>query len=219
MQSRGKTAYGIARILAISFTVQVLSVDAYAQAPLGEQIQQNRAQVRQDRELLREDQNRLRQQENQSNAYIQQTENWIQQADQQANQVQAKLNTLEAQVKSPTTLRKMLSTPGNQMYVLQSWLQNEAAQKAQAEQNIQRAQRSLQSAQSVLGQDRQQITADSAMVQHNSGIFRAEMDSNADEIRQRQQARFWRHPQRIFTNYGQAAYDAGRYEMGNNFGR
>lgn len=200
----------------------LLGAAAGAQVPLGEQVQQDRSQVRADREKLRNDEAEQQSKEQSTQQYIQQTEQWIQQSDAQRQQQQAKLNELESGIKSKATLSQMLKTPGTELYVLNTWLNNNAAQRAQAESNLSRAQQLLSSQDSVLQQDRQAIVSDQATVQHDAGMYRSEMDSHADLFRQAQNARYMGDFQgvrrgRFYTQNDQSRYDAGVNNNGGQF--
>lgn len=209
----------LAVVVPIAFSTNVLS--SLAQAPLGEQIDQDRSKMREDRARLRQQQAEESQGEQGAQQYIDQTQQWIQQADTQAQTVKDKLSSLE-RGKSQATLAKMLATPGNELYVLNTWLQNEAAQKAQAEANIQNAQRSIINHRSALEQNQHQLNSDAATLARDQGTFRDEMDSHADMVRQSHDAR-WQHDfhgahrGRFYTQDDQASYDAGWHQKGNPY--
>jgi hypothetical protein len=190
-----------------------------AQVPLGEKIQQEQSTLQGDKARLRQDQSRARNVEHTKQQYIQSTEQWIQQNDAQMQDNETKLNQLELTIKSKPTLRKLLNTPGNQFYVLNTLLRTESAMKAQAEANVQKAEQSLNAAQSVVQQDRYHITSDLALVQHDQANYRDEMDFHADLLRQRNDAiragdRSGERHGRFYTNFNQSAYDAGRHQVG-----
>ncbi len=182
--------------------------------PLGEQIDQDRLKVRQDSQQLRLDAREVNQDNQSTRDYIQQTQSWIQDADMQAQAKQQQLSALESQQKSKAMIDKLLNTPGNQMYILNCWLNNEANLRAQAQANLNAALAKLRSTESQLAQDRYQLNADASSVQHDTGIFRQEMDQNADAWRQVQQGRYARGRHSYYTNFAESAYDAGRYNMG-----
>lgn len=182
--------------------------------PLGEQLDQDRARMQDDNRQLRMDFRQVNQDNKATRDYIQQTESWIQDADMQAQAKQQQLSDLERQQKSQSMINKLLNTPGNQMYILNCWLKNEANMRAQAESNLEAAQAKLRASNAQLGRDRYQLDADSSSLQHDTGIYRQEMDQNADAWRQFQQGRYAHGRHRYYTNFAEAAYDSGRYNMG-----
>lgn len=208
--------------LPVTFVLSESIATAQSQLPLGEQIQQNEGAVRQDRNALRRDQRREQAAEQSTQQYVQSTEQWIQQNDAQMQANQAQLNQLEAKIKSKTTLAKLLNTPGSQLYVLQTLINKEAAMKAQAEANIQNAGAGLANFRSAVQQDRYQITADSALAQHNKGIYGAEMDAHQDLCRMNNESMYsrdgaflsTRRNGRFYTGLDQASYDSGRHAVG-----
>lgn len=206
----------------VTFALSFSSVFAQSQLPLGEQIRQNQSAVNEDRQALRRDQRREQQAEQGTQQYVQATEQWIQQNDAQMQANQAQLNQLESKIKSKATLQKLLNTPGSQLYVLQTLINKEAAMKAQAEGNIQNAGLSLSNLRSAVQQDRYQITSDSAVVQHNQGLYGAEMDSHQDMVRLMNDSLYardgafmrTRRNGRFYTGLDQASYDSGRHAPG-----
>jgi hypothetical protein len=211
----------LSTLLPITFSPSVFAQIKIAQAPLGEQIEQDRSKIREDRNRVRREQADESQGEQGTQQYIDKTQEWVQQADAQAQTVQSKLNSLE-RGKSQATLAKMLNTPGNELYVLNTWLRNEAAQKAQAEANIQNAQRSIVSHRSAIEQNQHQLNSDAATLARDQGTYRDEMDSHADLVRQSHDAR-WQHDfhgahrGRFYTQDDQSAYDAGYHQMRNPY--
>jgi hypothetical protein len=206
----------LSSVLLLSLVLTVpLSANAQqiAQLPLGEQVQQDQSQVQEDKARLKEDSANEQHAEQGTQQYIQSTAQWIQQADAQKQQYEEKLGALESG-KSKASLAKMLNTPGNQLYVLNSWLKKESALEAQAQRNLQNAQQSLTGERSALQQDEQAITYDAATAQRDKQTYRDEMNSHADLVRQAQNAR-WQgdfhgaHHGRFYTNYDKSAYDAG----------
>lgn len=184
--------------------------------PLGEVIRQDGGTVRGDRQLLHRAENRLRQAEQQSQDYIQSTQQWMQQNDAQIQANRDKLNALEAGFKSRAAMNKALNTPGSELYIVNTLLERELENKQQAEANIQTAQASVQERLSTVQQDRYQITSDTALMAHNQGTYRDEMDRYYDLVRQKRNARYMGNPmaRHYLTGFDQAAYDAGRHPTG-----
>lgn len=201
---------GIAVVLTISF---ITCQQTFAQ-PLGEQLNQDKSRLQDDRQQMRMDARQASEGNKQTSDYIQQTQSWIQDADMQAQAKQQQLSALEAQQKSQAMIQKLLNTPGNEMYALNTWLKNEAVMRSQAQINLNTALAKLRQGQSQLNQDRYQYNADVSSLNHDTGIYRQEMDQNADSWRQVQQGRYAGFRHRYYTNFAESAYDSGRYNMG-----
>ncbi|MBX9694981.1 MAG: hypothetical protein K2Z81_21530 [Cyanobacteria bacterium] len=193
---------------------QILQNDPKFQ-DLNKKVQQSNLQVQKQESVLNNETNDLQQDERNQfksqqggDQYIQTTERWIQQNDAQMRANQNKLDTLEATYKNKATLESLLRTPGNELYVLRSLLDREAAMKAQALENIQSEERSMQLQQSVVEQDRYRMRADQALLQHEHDDSLTQQ--NSAMLRQAYDVRLLGNQQSKLGG-GQSRLGGGRY--------
>jgi len=138
---------------------------------LGNQIDQEKAGLTRDYDELQNEYLRYSSRAEEQQNIIQLNQQWIQQQDLQAKSNKDKLNSLEAKIKQPAQLKKMLNTPGTELYDLNKWFQTEAAGRARAQYNIANAQSQLKLLQMDMGQNRSHVANEEAKVARDAENF------------------------------------------------
>lgn len=175
-------------MLAIAVTCAVGQA-AWSQ-PSPAQVDLEKQQVQLDQQQVDQDKADLKKLQQQSADYQKQVQN----AEAARPGVQAQLRALEQRGHFTTAqLQKMLNTPGNELYVLNTWLVKEQAMKTQSDLYMQALQNRIQQALAKLQQDQYNRDMDKFKLSHDSGLEQTQDVQNADQQRQQKDAKYWTH--------------------------
>jgi hypothetical protein len=150
----------------------------------------DKQQVQLDQQQVDQDKADLQKLQQQSADYQKQVQN----AEAARPGVEAQLRGLKQRGHFTTAqLQKMLSTPGNELYVLNTWLVQEQAMKTQSDKYMQALQARIQQALAKLQQDQYNRDMDKFKLSHDSGLQQEQNVQNADQQREEKDAQYWTH--------------------------
>ena len=170
-------------LVSIGFLAQNASFAQSTVDESGQAVKADQTQIDKDQATL----NQLRQQED---AYVRKVRAQLNQAEAARPGIEQRIQDLKKSL-SESQIRKMVSTPGNELYVLNNWLKQERESKGIADRYIGYSRYRIQQAQAALAQDQINMQSDQGDQQRAQAAQDAQDSQPSRQDQETSDANYW----------------------------